>query len=209
MGNATSHAEYKKPDPRTSMVHSELCAVHTTWKKFQEHDKGPGIFMELFTRYPEYKLIFPEFAYMSDEELAIYPRFLAHGVAVVYQVSSFVDTLDDSALLLELMRKNARRHYYRKGVTPMHFFTLTQVIKLFLQQKLGQLMSDEAVSGWDKLFALLIETTKAEYKHLEHLEHEEHEENEKRRKMSTVSRVSRISKSSKSPKSPTKSPKHV
>lgn len=67
---------------------------------------------------------------------------------------------------MELLRKNARRHYWRKGVTPMHFFTLTQVIKLFLQEKLGALMSQLAISGWEKLFGLLVQTTKLEYKRM-------------------------------------------
>lgn len=67
MGNALkSQAAYKPPDPRTSMVHAELIAVNATWKAFQERDGGSGIFVELFRRYPEYKLIFPDFAHKSS-----------------------------------------------------------------------------------------------------------------------------------------------
>lgn len=173
MGNCFFRSK-EMPDPHTGMVAKEKNAVRISWSYFHEHyaDNGVSLFIELFTRYPEYKLLFPEFENEATPSLSKNPRLAAHGIAVIYQISALVDSLDDTLLLVELLRKNAYSHYNRRGVTAKHFFTLTQVMKHFLQTKLGPaMMNNEANSGWDKIFLLMVQMTKLVYDDLDREAH--------------------------------------
>lgn len=165
MGNLVAHTE-DELDPTTGLTTKQQQAIKATWSKFREDyiENGAFLFVELFTLYPDYMMLFRDFSNETAATLPKNPRFNAHVLAVLYQVTAMVENVDNSALLGSLVRKNALSHTRRNGVTPTHFSSLCSVLKDVLQKKLGpKLMTPTAISGWDTLCEVLLSVTKGVY----------------------------------------------
>ncbi|XP_064488459.1 globin-like [Ornithodoros turicata] len=146
------------------MTLAEITAVQTTWPRFYQHkDNGIELFIELFTWYPECKLLFKSFAEQSVTSLFSDPQLVGHTIAVLYQITAMVDALDDADLFEELVRKNATQHVRRPGVHAKHISSFTQVLKSVLRQKMGTSMTPDATSGWDKFLQLVVNITQDVY----------------------------------------------
>lgn len=149
------------PDPRTGMTERERRAIQQTWSLFTKsnHEYGVVMFLALFQRYPEYLNIFPLFRGKSLKELPEDARFRAHGCAIGYQLSSFVDSIGDPPLLEALIHKNAAAHLERAGVSPFHFQSLGKVVIDILKAEEEKLMTPPVVLAWEKLFSMVVSIT--------------------------------------------------
>ncbi|XP_064488460.1 globin-like [Ornithodoros turicata] len=146
---------------RTKMSTRERQAVQKTWARFcKDTNNSVTLFIELFMRHPEYKSLFQYFNEVPSSELSAQPQFVAHAMAVEYQMTAMIHSLDDGTLLETLMRKNAYVHARHRRVLPNHFVNFTQVIKWMLHQKIGDMMSLDAINGWEKFSQMLTSVTK-------------------------------------------------
>ncbi|XP_064488648.1 globin-like [Ornithodoros turicata] len=163
MGNSLRHHSGNITDPLTGMTATEKLGVRTTWGQFYKNkENAVDLFVELYRTHPETQQLFP-FAKEPIEALSCNPQVIAHCVAVAGQVAAMVDALDDVGLFEELVRKNARSHANRKGVTTQHFVFLGQVMRMVMHKKLGSCMLIEADVGWEKFFKLLMIITTQVY----------------------------------------------
>ncbi|XP_064487576.1 globin-1-like [Ornithodoros turicata] len=148
-------------DRRTKMTLRERKAVQATWARFcKDTNNSVTLFIELFTRHPEYKSLFRDFDEVPSSGLSAQPQLVAHAITVEYQLTAMIHYLDDGTLLEGLMRKNAYIHARHRGVFPKQFVNFTQVIKWTLHQKVGDMMSLDAINGWEKFFQMLTSVTK-------------------------------------------------
>lgn len=149
------------PNPQTGLLLKEKHAVETTWRKFRENyaENGVSLFVDFFSQYPEYKDLFQDLSLESPSSLPTNPRLVAHALSLVYQVTAMIENLDHPSILTALMRKNALRHTRHEGVTPKHFVNLTKVMKSLFHRKFGSTMTPAAITGWERLFTLLLTIT--------------------------------------------------
>ncbi|XP_064470263.1 myoglobin-like [Ornithodoros turicata] len=145
------------------MTTAEKLSVCSTWLQFRtRRENGVDIFVELFTSYPVVLELFP-FANDPVDTLAKNPKLVAHSVAVIGQVTAMVDALDNADLLRQLIRKNARIHYYRRGVLPKHFTILVEVMKTVMCRVDRGFTQVNSSKGWEKFFRLLTDITEDVY----------------------------------------------
>lgn len=166
MGKLISRYIPDRPDPRTGLTPAEKNAVQYTWTLFRTQDytgNSVNLFLELFAQYPKYKLLFPVFSEESPDTLTKNARFIAHALAVTYQLSAIVETLDDPEIMVELVRKNAYSHVRRKGVTPVHFASLGKVLVAFFVRNYHLKKASAAKLGWEKMFQMMVRTTRDIY----------------------------------------------
>lgn len=140
-------------DSRTGLSDKEKKAVRDSWFQFclRYPDHGSIVFMTMFIHNPEYMDLFRNFKGKRLAQLHDDPKFRAHASAVGHQFSAIVDTVDDTVVLVELMRKNAVNHVPRSGVQPMHFESICQAVMEVLHDRVAARMNRAAVSGWVKL----------------------------------------------------------
>lgn len=67
----------------------------------------------VFTQYPEAQEKFKDFRGLTIEEVQVHKKLRAHALSVVYALKSFIDNLDDTETMEQLVRKIARSHYER------------------------------------------------------------------------------------------------
>lgn len=141
-------------DKLTGLTDKEAKAIRDTWRMFCDRhpDHGMLIFNAMFVKNPKYLELFPKFRSKSMAALQNDAKYKAHGSAVGHHLSAMVDTLDDTTILVEMMRKNAENHTVRAGVTTRHFRSLCRAVLEVLEMKLGSDLTPLAVVAWDKLF---------------------------------------------------------
>jgi hypothetical protein len=75
--------------------------------------------------------MFPQFKGSSVEEVAKHPKLPAHAMSVMYALASYIDNLEDSELLVELVKKTSVSHIGR-GVGSREFKASTAHLLKFV-----------------------------------------------------------------------------
>ena len=76
-------------------------------------DSRKQYFLRLFQTYPDLQNLFRGLEKMPAAELRQSKRMAAHGATFMSAISNFVDNLEDSETLLELLDSTARNHKTR------------------------------------------------------------------------------------------------
>lgn len=89
-------------DPATGLTPQDRAFILDTWTTFrgQVRANAMALFMVLFERYPEYQSLFRGFAHVPPEELPTNRRLMAHALAVVYFLTSIIENLDDTQIVV-------------------------------------------------------------------------------------------------------------
>ncbi|KAG8190591.1 hypothetical protein JTE90_017856 [Oedothorax gibbosus] len=145
-------AGHDVPDPVTGLTPRQKKIVQNTWKIVRADSKKNGIliFMKLFEHHPEYQPLFAGFAYVPLYRLPSNGKLVAHAISVMYSLSSVVDNLDEPQCLVQLLQKIGRSHRTR-NISGEHIENLSDVIIMFLKEKLGPKVFDERCEeAWRK-----------------------------------------------------------
>jgi hemoglobin-like flavoprotein len=87
-------------------------------------------------------------------------KLLAHATNVMYAITMLVDNIEDTEVLVEMLKKLGRNHYRRK-ITVQHFEDLKLTLIGLLKDKLGSdLMNDKAIAAWDKTYGVIVSVIK-------------------------------------------------
>lgn len=86
-------------------------------------------FYRFFKNKPEYQNYFP-FRDIPMDELLKHPQLKAHAITVMYAVSSIIDNLDNSDVLINLLQKTGQSHRRRK--IPSEAFDVSNSVKHYL-----------------------------------------------------------------------------
>jgi hemoglobin-like flavoprotein len=78
----------------------------------------------------------------------------------MYAISMLVYNIEDTEVLVEMLKKLAENHYRRK-ITIEKFENLKISLIGLLKEKLGpKLMNDKAVAAWDKTYGVIVSVIK-------------------------------------------------
>ncbi|CAG9767109.1 unnamed protein product [Ceutorhynchus assimilis] len=134
------------PNPVTTLTSRDRYLVKTSWAKLMKNptDSGVALLSLFFQKYPEYVELFP-FKDIPASEFSSNTRFRAHANSVIYALSSVVDALNDTDLLIQILTKTGSTHVSR-NVTPDGFNHLKEsAIELF-----SALFKNDEVEAWKK-----------------------------------------------------------
>lgn len=120
------------PDPITGLTSKQKHIVKSTWNILKKDPKSHGVnlfltwarireswiwwrnpFLFRFFKYhPGYQKYFP-FKDVPTDELADSKIFQAHCLNVIYALSAIVDNVDNSEIMVSLLKKNGESHRRR------------------------------------------------------------------------------------------------
>jgi len=146
-----SHGRTDDPDSVTGLTSRDKYLLQSSWDPIRKDltSNGVTLLVLFFEKYPEEQQHFP-FRDMPVKELNSSKKFQAHATGVMYAVSSIVDSVNDSDLLVNILIKIAENHKRRK-ITADSFWKLKGVmVELF-----KKLMSKDAVEAWDKALQVI------------------------------------------------------
>ncbi|XP_067000246.2 globin [Anabrus simplex] len=149
----TDGALHDVPDPATGLTPRQKRYVTESWaivrKDLKTH--GRGVLLAFFTSNPVYIKNFKAFQNMELSELPGNKKFLAHANAVIYALTSIVDNLDETEVLVEMLRKLGKNHGQR-NIEKIQFNRLRFALMEYLKENLGrEVMTPEAEEAWNEV----------------------------------------------------------
>lgn len=140
----------------------QVATIKETWAVIYSNKVQSGVdfFLAFFKTYPHFKNHFKQLRDLDMEELKTSPKMKAHGLTVMHAIQSWIENLDETDVLVELVKKNAYRHHGR-GLSKHEFDNLWQLFPTFLQMKLGDLYTESAQTAWGLALATLSAVTDA------------------------------------------------
>ncbi|CAN8019051.1 unnamed protein product [Ixodes persulcatus] len=152
------------PSAKTGLTSSDKSAIKDTWTMFRRETRtnALSLFVALFSRYPEYQKLFPNFADVALKDMMQCPSLTAHALTVTYALASIIESIDDENTMVELIKKNIRNHV-RRSVTPEHFVNINNLLIEVMQVKLRSRMTASVIVSWKKFFAMHDAVTRQTY----------------------------------------------
>ncbi|XP_060070567.1 globin-like [Ylistrum balloti] len=155
------------------LTSEEAKLLQASWEILAEDKKTNGVklFIKLFSRYPESKEMFKMFHNVPLEDLdyngettKANRRMVAHGMSVMYALESYVDSLDDSDCLVELVRKTARFHLDRNIGAKQFMWLIPVIHELIDDVTEGRDIADiDAIKkAWEKILTVVAELVASE-----------------------------------------------
>ncbi|XP_054159276.1 globin-like [Oppia nitens] len=141
---------------------TEKNIIRNTWELVKKDVAGNGydLFIRFFDENPTYQQLFKSFKNVPKSELRGNKRVLAHATNVLYAISMLVDNIDDTEVLVEMLKKLATNHQMRH-ISYNMFENLKITLVGLLKDKLGStLMNDEAINAWDKTYNVILSVVK-------------------------------------------------
>ncbi|XP_067000251.1 globin isoform X2 [Anabrus simplex] len=141
------------PDPATGLTPRHKRYITDSWalvrKDLRNH--GIGLLLAFFTANPNYIKNFKAFQDAQPSELPGNKKFHAHANAVIYALTSVVDNLDETEVLVEMLHKLGQNHG-RRNITQVEFNALRSVLMEYLNKNLGKsVMTPETEEAWVKV----------------------------------------------------------
>ncbi|KRT82554.1 hypothetical protein AMK59_4821 [Oryctes borbonicus] len=148
------------PDPVTGLTPREKSLVVSSWNLVKKDPAGNGVelFRMFFEKKPEYQNYFP-FKGIPMDKLVNDPKLKAHAVSVMYAISSVIDNLDNSEVLITLLQKTGDSHRRRK-IPEESFNILHRTMLELLEKGLGSKLSKEGLDAWDKTLTVAFKVVK-------------------------------------------------
>ncbi|XP_077989970.1 cytoglobin-like [Glandiceps talaboti] len=145
------------PDEKTTLTPNEKNAIRATWKVIYANkcENGVAFFIRIFTQLPEAKKLFKNLEGIDDlEKLAKHPRLKAHGLRVMAAVNSWIEYLDDSEVLIQLLVDIGISHAKHK-IPEKYFEALGGIVIWLVETKSGSAYSDYAKNAWIKAWGVM------------------------------------------------------
>uniref|UniRef100_A0A914XR98 Globin family profile domain-containing protein n=1 Tax=Plectus sambesii TaxID=2011161 RepID=A0A914XR98_9BILA len=120
--NSLPHQKHSSTLEQTSRITPEQRAIITDTFRMMEEDSrrnGINIFVRLFSEFPNYKDIWPQFQGITDSSLMGAAELHKHAVVYMHGLHTIIGSIDDDHTLAEQLRKIAQAHL-RWGVRKFH-----------------------------------------------------------------------------------------
>jgi len=139
-----------------SITPEEVAAIQKTWGIVAKDLKGSSIavFKHFFTMFPDYQKKFRGFADTPFDKLPENGKFRAHAFIVVSAINGMINNLEDPELLGELLVKTGLSHA-KRDITVQDFKNLTDCLFDLFSKIFGEAWTNDAISGWKKVFAVV------------------------------------------------------
>ncbi|XP_077541176.1 uncharacterized protein LOC144153402 [Haemaphysalis longicornis] len=163
MGNCITRSRYRgllnwfqrgEQRDATGLTEHEKKALRQVWQEFccAHDDYGVLIFQAFFIKYPDHLNLFKEFRGRTLRTLTNDPKLRAHCNLVGYELTCMIESLDNPAELLELMRKLGVFHQRQRGVKARYFNAFGHVTVDVLIANHEDRMTSVAKKAFHKFF---------------------------------------------------------
>ncbi|CAG2114399.1 unnamed protein product [Medioppia subpectinata] len=141
-----------------SLSDNEIELVKNSWDVVKKDGKhfGNQLFIDFFTKHPTYQQNFKSLANIPLSELGSSKRLLAHTTGVMYALTSLVDNLDDTEVVVEMLAKTGDNHR-RRRLDVRAFDELGVVFIDLLRTALGaNVLDGQLLNAWSKTYSLIV-----------------------------------------------------
>ncbi|KAK3101356.1 hypothetical protein FSP39_002988 [Pinctada imbricata] len=146
------------PDPVTGLLPSEIDVparkLESTFRKEHRKKNAIELFMILFqdpNNGRDAQNLFAELKDVPTDKLRTNKTMAGHAVTVFHAIDSFMEYIEDSDTLVELVKKQAINH----------IIWLIPVIKKLLDQVLEDDCTEKMKSSWEKFLGVLVAVTES------------------------------------------------
>uniref|UniRef100_A0A158P6L2 GLOBIN domain-containing protein n=1 Tax=Angiostrongylus cantonensis TaxID=6313 RepID=A0A158P6L2_ANGCA len=94
------------------LTHDQRAMIRSSYTCMEREStrNGLGLFVRLFSEYPQYKNIWPQFREIPDSALISSDKLRNHGIVYMAGLKQVVAVLDDDDKLIEVAKRIARSH---------------------------------------------------------------------------------------------------
>lgn len=119
-----------------------------------------SLFARFFELYPELKSYFNFHECTTWEEMCEDKYMRAHSLHVIYSMTMIVDNINDTEVMVEMIKMNIKNHI-RRRITPEHYEKMKRALLETLVELLGTTVMDAAtVQAWTKGYDFVLEMVK-------------------------------------------------
>ncbi|KAE9556448.1 hypothetical protein FO519_000333 [Halicephalobus sp. NKZ332] len=162
MSLSSTDSEFNEDNEFTRRMHSEIARIspearNILRKTFKPMESRPvrcglSIMLALFSEFPNYKNIWPQFKQIPDSSLMNAPELTKHAAVYMRGLRTIIDNMDDDTRMTRALRKIAYAHVkwsvYKKHITHMLNPVLEQV-------QIHSGMNLEIKEAWTTLFDVI------------------------------------------------------
>ncbi|VDM54170.1 unnamed protein product [Angiostrongylus costaricensis] len=135
-------------DQRAMIRSSHACMERESTKN------GLGLFVRLFSEYPQYKSIWPQFREIPDSALISSDKLRNHGVVYMAGLKQVVAELDDDDKLIEIAKRIAGSHC-KWNICKFHIENMVPSLLEVLNLCMGSEMTSEIADSWTTLYDII------------------------------------------------------
>lgn len=147
-------------DSTTGLTAKERLMVQRTWMELMKLGRsavGVALFMEYFTKYPQYVKHFKAFRDIDLDVLRTHPRLKAHGTTVVNALDVVIDSLEDTDTVVALLEKIGRDHD-RRGLSTPAFADFQSILMMLFEMFLKDSWTLAVQEAWRKALTVVMST---------------------------------------------------
>ena len=154
-----SPSVYEQPSTfNTILTKEQVLLINESWIKITPYlsNIGKQIFLRIFEKKPESKLLFPFRDYWGDD-LVKHPVFSAHAhrfLKTLEQAVKHASTIERS--VAPVMVDLGHFHRDKAGMTTEYFSTFSEAIIYVLRHNLGDHMDEDTELAWRTLIGFIV-----------------------------------------------------
>ncbi|XP_076448153.1 globin-like [Babylonia areolata] len=136
-------------DAVTGLSAQDRHAIRHSWALVSQDLQGNGtnFMIRFFEDYPHNQDSFTEFRDVSLSELRHHPGLEQHAMRVMRALTTIVDSIDDSHVLVSVLHKTVDSHLTR-SIRASQFTELLDVFGRFLADGLGEQFTADMATAW-------------------------------------------------------------
>ncbi|TMS38185.1 hypothetical protein L596_004961 [Steinernema carpocapsae] len=113
-----------------------------------------SILIRLFSEYPNYKNIWPQFRAIPDSALICAPELRRHATVYMKGLRTIIDAMDDDTKLTASLKRIAKAHI-KWNIHKSHLMHMVQPVVEVVRETNGGLMTDEIKTAWITLYDVI------------------------------------------------------
>ncbi|KAK0390208.1 hypothetical protein QR680_019433 [Steinernema hermaphroditum] len=113
-----------------------------------------NILIRLFSDYPNYKNIWPQFRAIPDSALMYAPELRRHAQVYMTGLRTIIDAMDDDAKLTASLKRIAKAHI-KWNIHKSHLMHMVEPVVQVVRETNGGLLTDEMKHAWITLYDVI------------------------------------------------------
>ncbi|KAK0398593.1 hypothetical protein QR680_002659 [Steinernema hermaphroditum] len=130
--------------------------IQETFTKMEQQaiPNALNILIRLFSDYPNYKNIWPQFRAIPDSALMCAPELRRHAQVYMTGLRTIIDAMDDDAKLTASLKRIAKAHI-KWNIHKSHLMHMVEPVVQVVRETNGGLLTDEMKHAWITLYDVI------------------------------------------------------
>ncbi|KAE9419966.1 hypothetical protein Angca_005772 [Angiostrongylus cantonensis] len=143
-------------DQIARLTHDQRAMIRSSYTCMEREStrNGLGLFVRLFSEYPQYKNIWPQFREIPDSALISSDKLRNHGIVYMAGLKQVVAVLDDDDKLIEVAKRIARSHC-KWNICKSHIENMVPSLLEVLNLCMDGEMTPEMANSWTTLYDII------------------------------------------------------